>query len=217
VYNILISLLLMEIIIMPSYKPYSLQQNGSETTGSYWTGTSTKNKGGAVINVGSTTTLAKNLALGTANLGAFGSRVVQDTITSGDYAAVASSGSPNFAYNNQKPIAMRYTTTIAGTGNTVLQPGADTPSLFRSIHRQEVVRSRRLTTAIRAGYWNIYSGQFSTAPTVAVDNTWSNAANATTATSSDDAARPSRTAPGEFTVKLGQQVPVNSGYKPKNG
>lgn len=202
---------------MASYKPYSLQQNGSETTGSYWTGTSTKNRGGAVINVGSTTALVDNLALGTANLGAFGSRVVQDTVTSGDYAAVASSGSTNFAYNNQKPIAMRYTTSIAGTGNTVLQSASNTPSLTRSIHRQEVVRSRRLTTAIRAGYWNIFSGQFSTAPTVAVDNTWSNSAGATVATSSDDSANPSRTAPGELTIKLGQQVPVNSGYKPKNG
>lgn len=202
---------------MASYKPYSLQQNGSETTGSYWTGTSTKNRGGAVINVGSTTALVDNLALGTANLGAFGSRVVQDTVTSGDYAAVASSGSTNFAYNNQKPIAMRYTTSIAGTGNTVLQSASNTPSLTRSIHRQEVVRSRRLTTAIRAGYWNIFSGQFSTAPTVAVDDTWSNSAGATVATSSDDSANPSRTAPGELTIKLGQQVPVNSGYKPKNG
>jgi len=197
---------------MPSYKPYSLQQNGSETTNS-----STKNRGGAVINVGSTSTLVDNLALGTANLGAFGSRVVQDTITSGDYAAVASSGSTNFAYNNQKPIAMRYTTTIAGTGNTFLQAGADTPGLRRSVHRQETVRSRRLTTAIRAGYWNIYSGQFSTAPTVAVDNTWSISANATSATSSDNAANPSLSTPGDLTFNTGKQLPVISGYKPKNG
>ena len=202
---------------MSSYKPYSLQQNGSETTGSYWTGTSTKNKGGAVINMGSTSIFAKNLTLGTANVGAFGSRVVQDTVTSGDYAAVASSGSTNFAYNNQKPIAMRFTTTIAGTGNTFLIAGADTPGLRRSIHKQEIVRSRRLTTAIRAGYWNIYSGQFSTAPTVAVDNTYSISGASTQSTTADNAATPSLAIPGEFTIKLGQQLPVNSGYKPKNG
>ena len=202
----------MEIIIMPSYKPYSLQQNGTETTA-----LSTKNRGGAVINVGSTTSLVDNLALGTANLGAFGSTVVQDTVTSGDYAAVASSGSTNFAYNNQRPVAMRLTNTIAGTGNTFLLAGADTPGLVRSIHRQETVRSRRLTTAIRAGYWNIYSGQFSTGPTVAADNSWSNSANATSATSSDNAANLTRSAPGEFTINTGKQLPLNSGYKPKNG
>lgn len=197
---------------MPSYKPYSLQQNGSETTA-----LSTKNRGGAVINVGSGTALVDNLALGTANLGAFGSRVVQDTVTSGDYAAVASSGSTNFAYNNQRPVAMRLTSTIAGTGNTFLLAGADAPSLNRSIHRQEAVRSRRLTTAIRAGNWNIYSGQFSSAPTVALDNTWSNSANGTTATSSDNAANLTRSAPGELTINTGRQLPLNSGYKPKNG
>lgn len=201
--------------IMPSYKPYSVQQNGNETTGSYWTGTSTKNVGGAVINAGSTTTLVDNIALGSKDLGAFGSKVVQDTVTSGDYAAVASSGSTNFAYNNQKPIALRYTTTIAGTGNTTLRSGADTPGLVRSIHRMETVRTRRLTTAIRAGNWNIYSGQFSSAPTVAVDNWYSVSAQGTSTTSTDDAASPSRSAPGEFTLKLGQQLPVNSGYKPK--
>lgn len=201
---------------MASYKPYSIQQNGSDTTGSYWTGTSTKNIGGAVINAGSTTTLVDSLSLGSKDLGVFGSKVIQDTVTSGDYAAVASSGSPNFAYNNQKPIALRYTTTIAGTGNTTLRSGADTPGLIRSIHRMETVRTRRLTTAIRAGYWNIYSGQFSTSPTVAVDNWYDIAAQSTTATTPDDAADPTLTAPGEFTFKLGQQLPVNSGYKPKN-
>jgi hypothetical protein len=207
----------MEIIIMPSYKPYSVQQNGSDTTGSYWTGTSTKNKGGAAINVGTSTVIPKNLALGYSNVGAFGSRVVRDTVTSGDYAALAASGSTNFAYNNQRPIAMRYTTTIAGTGNTVLQGGASVPGLTRSIHRQEVVRTRRFTTAIRAGYFNRYTGQFSTAPTVAVDNWYGNDIDTTQATSTDNAASPSRTVPGEFTFGYGPQLPVNTGYKPKTG
>jgi hypothetical protein len=202
--------------IMPSYKPYSVQQNGSDTTGSYWTGTSTKNVGGAVINAGSVSTLVDNLALGSKDVGAFGSKVVRDTVTSGDYAAVASSGSANFAYNNQQPIALRYTTTIAGTGNTTLRSGATVPGLTRSIHRMETVRTRRLTTAIRAGSWNIYSGQFSPAPTVAVDNWYSISAQGTSATSTDNAANPSRSAPGDLTFQLSQN-PINSGYKPKNG
>lgn len=194
----------------------SIQQNGSDTTGSYWTSTSTKNVGGAVINAGSTTSLVDNIALGTSkDVGVFGSTVVRDTVTSGDYAAVASSGSTNFAYNNQKPIALRYTTTIAGTGNTTLRSGADTPGLIRSIHRMETVRTRRLTTAIRAGNWNIYSGQFSSAPTVAVDNWYSVSAQGTSATSTDNAANPTLAAPGDLTFKLGQELPVSSGYKPK--
>ncbi len=189
----------------------SIQQNGSATTSN-----STKNIGGAAINVGSSTALVDNLNLGGSNVGVFGSVVVQDTVTNNDYAAVASSGSSNFAYNNQSPIAMRYTTTIAGTGNAFLQSGADTPGLIRSIHKLETVRTRRLTTAIRAGEWNIYSGSFANQPTVAVDNWWDIANNTTSVTSTDQAATPSRDVPGELTYKLGQQTPVNDDYKAKN-
>lgn len=190
----------------------SIQQNGSATTS-----LSTKNVGGAAINVGSSTTLVDNIALGGSNVGAFGSVVVPASVTESDYATVASSGSTNFAYNNQSPIAMRYTTTIAGTGNTTLQSGADTPGLIRSIHKLETVRTRRLTTAIRAGGWNMYSGQFASAPTVAVDNWWDIAGGDTSATSTDQAASPSREVPGELTYKLGQQTPVNVDYEAKNG
>ena len=189
----------------------SIQQNGSNTTAQ-----STKNVGGAAINIGSSTTLVDNVGLGGSNVGVFGSVVVRDTITANDYAAVASSGSNNFAFNNQSPITMKYTTSIAGTGNAFLQSGANVPSLTRSIHKLETVRTRRLTTAIRAGEWNIYTGQFANDPTVAVDNWWSIGDGATSVSSTDDSANPSREVPGELTFKLGLQTPVSVDYKPKN-
>lgn len=39
----------------------------------------------------------------------------------------------------------------------------------RKVHSRTAVRSHGIATAIRAGYWDIYSGTFSTAPTVSDD------------------------------------------------
>jgi hypothetical protein len=170
-----------------------------QVNGSAVTATSTKNQGGAVVN-GGTTTLLDSVDLGYSNVGVFGSSVVDNN--SADKALSAGT----FAYNNQAPVAKRVTETLSGVANTVLRSGADQPGLIRSIHKLEVLRTRRLTTAIRAGYWNIYSGSWSTNPTVAVDTL-----------STDDAANPTRTAPGELAYKTGAPAPVQDDYKAKNG
>ena len=170
-----------------------------QVNGSAVTATSTNNKGGAVVN-GGTTTILDSVDLGYSNVGVFGTAVVNGDDT--DKALSAGT----FSYNNDSPIAKRVTTTLSGVTNTVLRSGASQPGLIRSIHKLEVVRTRRLTTAIRAGYWNIYSGSFTTPPTVAVDSF-----------PSDDAANPSRTVPGELTYKTGAPTPVNDNYKAKTG
>ena len=118
-----------------------------------------------------------------------------------------------FAYNNNRPIAQRYTTLISGVSNTILLSGADVPSLVRSIARSETIRTRRTTTAIRAGYFNIYTGLFTTPPTAAVDNWWSISANTTSATSTDVAASPTRAVPGRLVYKTGKLNPVVDSYK----
>ena len=171
-----------------------------QVNGSAVTSTSTRNNGGAVIKAGTSATLVDNVALGYSNVGVFGSSVADGTNT--DKALSAGT----FSYNNQSPIDKRVTTTLSGVSNTYLQSGAAKPDLVRSIHKLEVVRTRRLTTAIRAGYWNIYSGSFTTPPTVAVD---------TFAT--DEAATPTRSVPGELTYKTGAPTPVNDNYKAKTG
>lgn len=163
------------------------------------TASSTKNKGGSVVN-GGTTTVLDSVDLGYSNVGVFGSSVVDGTDT--DKALSAGT----FSYNNQRPIAKRVTETLSGVANTTLQSGAGQPGLIRSIHKLEVLTTRRLTTAIRAGYWNIYSGSWSTNPTVATD---------TLAT--DDAATPTRSVPGELVYKTGAPTPVQADYKAKTG
>lgn len=118
-----------------------------------------------------------------------------------------------FAYNNNRPTAQRYTTLISGVSNTILRSGADVPSLVRSIARSETIRTRRTTTAIRAGYFNIYTGLFTTPPTAAVDNWWSISANTTSATSTDVAASPTRAVPGRLVYKSSKLNPVVDSYK----
>lgn len=156
------------------------QVNGSAVTTS-----STNNNGGSVINGGSTTEL-NSVDLGYSNVGVFGSSVVDGTDT--DKALSAGT----FSYSNQKPIAKRVTEALSGVSNTYLQSGASVPGNIRSIHKLEVLRTRKLTTAIRAGEWNIYTGKWGTKPSVVVD-----------VLANDDAATPSRSVPGELTYVAG--------------
>lgn len=168
------------------------QVNGSAVTAS-----STNNDHGSVLNGGSTSVL-NSVDLGYSNVGVFGSSVIDGDDT--DKALSAGT----FSYSNQKPVAKRVTETLSGVSNTYLVSGASVPGNVRSIHKIESVRTRRLTTAIRAGDWNIYAGVFSPEPTVAVDTF-----------ASDDAANPSRDVPGELVYKTGAPVPVQDDYKKK--
>lgn len=171
------------------------QVNGSAVTAS-----STNNDNGAVLNGGSTSVLT-SVSLGYSDVGVFGSSVIDGDDT--DKALSAGT----FSYSNQRPVAKRVTEELAGgVSNTTLQSGAGQPGLIRSIHKLEVLRTRRLTTAIRAGDWNIYSGTWTNPVTVAVD---------TLAT--DEAATPTREVPGELVYKTSAPVPVQDNYKEKTG
>lgn len=141
------------------------------------------------------------------NSGVFNSTPIDNS--SADEALAAGT----FAYNNNRPTAKRYTTLISGVSNSILRSGADVPSLNRGIARSETIRTRRTTTAIRAGYFNIYTGLFTTPPTAAVDNWWSISGNTTSATSTDVAASPTRVVPGRLVYKASKLNPVVDSYK----
>lgn len=190
-------------------KMATVQTDGSSAT----TRSSTRNNRGVATNAGSKSSVLQNNALGTKDLGVFGSKVISNA--NSDYADPALT-SGIFANNNQKPISIKYTSVLAGTvSNSFLKGGASDLASRRSIHRQEKVRSTRFTTAYRAGYWNIYTGEYTTPPTTAVDNFWG-ATTGSSATSTDVAASVTRTAPGDLTYKLGSKTPVSVGYSPKN-
>lgn len=168
------------------------QVNGSAVTAS-----STNNNGGSVVN-GGTTSLLDSLDLGYSDVGVFGSSVVDGNDT--DKALSAGT----FSYSNQNPVAKRVTESLSGVSNTYLRSGSSYHSDIHSIHKIESVTTRRLTTAIRAGYWNIYSGTWTNPVTVGVDSF-----------GTDDAANPTGAVPGELTYKTGAAVPVQDDYKAK--
>lgn len=166
--------------------------------------------GGASTRIGlGNAKLLNNVVISYANLGVFGSTVLDDSVA--DKALTLGV----FAYDNESPIAKRLTTSLSTVNNTVLLSGASQPTIIRSIHRQESVVSTRFTTAFRAGHFNLFTGKYNPVPTTATDPFWDIGASATSVTSTDQAATPSRTVPGELVFRTGKKLPVTVDYPEK--
>jgi hypothetical protein len=164
--------------------------------------------GGSVAKA-SNTDLLDSVDVSRYNAGVFGSTVLDNN----DADKALSAGT--FAYNNQRPVAKKTTTTISGTANDFLVSCAAQPTLVQSIHYQKVqtmgysqgVRTRRLTSAIREGKWNQYTGQFDSGYPVVDADIFEN----------DNAALPTRDVPGVLTYKTGAPTSVTSNYSEKTG
>jgi hypothetical protein len=104
---------------------------------------------------------------------------------------------------------------IAGVANQTLRSGASDFGQRRSIHKRESVYDPGTATAIRAGYWSIYTGKWTTAPTPLASGLGDVAGN--TASGNDDAATPSGAVPGELVYVHGSSgngiAPVQDQYK----
>jgi hypothetical protein len=92
---------------------------------------------------------------------------------------------------------------LAGIANTTLRSGASDFGIRRAIHKREAVRTVRTTTAIRAGYWNNITGQWTTRPTIAND---------ISDLGTDEAATPSYVEPGKLTYNGSGKIPVSESY-----
>lgn len=181
------------------------QQNGSNVTGNYWSGTSTKNNSGSAFRIKDAAVL-KSVAAGL-NIPT-GSIVIDGTDTN-----KALSGGV-FAYNDQKPVAKRVTVSLANVSKTFLQSGAARPELVVSVNKIETVDTRAIATAIRSGYWNIYSGKFTTDPSVSYDAMHKSVSGTSVI---DVAANVSRSNTGRLTYMLGAGNAVNHSYDSKRG
>jgi len=122
---------------------------------------STNNNGGTALGAGSTGTALSNLALGSPLVN--NSYVYDGTDTDEAYSAGA------FAYNTSRPTAQGLPLSLGGVNSDVLLGAAGVPSLTQGVHRIEAITTTRVATAIRAGYWDVFAGAWSTAPTTAVD------------------------------------------------
>tara|TARA_B100000902_G_scaffold399966_1_gene474089 strand:- start:14455 stop:15036 length:582 start_codon:yes stop_codon:yes gene_type:complete len=190
----------------------TVQSNGSSAV----TATSTVNNAGTALNAGTSSSTIDNLALGKSFTGGvFASTPVDD-----DDADKALAGG-TFAFDGGRGAIQRVTETLAGVSKPFLVNAAGDTKNDRSIARQEQVSTVRTTTAIRAGNFNPFGiadqrSNFSSAPTAAVDQFFSISADTLQAGSSDTAATPTRSAPGEFSFMFGNPVPASQDYSAKN-
>ncbi len=119
------------------------------------TATSTKNNSGAAKHIGSSSTVLVNRAVTRGpDHGAFASTVIDGDNT--DEALSAST----IAFNNQRPVGMRVSTTISGQSNTALQGAANVPAHEQSINRRQAYKYSKVATAYRNGYWDNFAGEF---------------------------------------------------------
>lgn len=192
--------------------PYATKTDGTTTilSGPYSSYSTAKNNGGTIRANGTVSSgVVSSVPTVRPVVDAFGSKVVEDTVTIKDYAGKAVSGG-EFAHNHVKPISSLITTELAGVATDVIKSPGNDGDVIRSINKLETLRTRRFTTAIRANKYNRVTDTWAAGyPAVAVD---------TLAT--DVAATPSPASPGELVYMAGGKVPVygsdaNSSYKPK--
>ena len=162
------------------------------------TDATTANNGGTAMNVG-TSSVLDTRSLGTADVGVFAS-----TVVSGVNAEKAVDAG-TFAFDNETGVIVRVTDSLGGVANDFLVAGADSPADARSIHQVSGIWITDDTSAIRAGAWNAYSGEFSPAVTGELADF-----------GSDAAANPTRSVPGELYYLQGGKTAVTGTYSSKN-
>ena len=165
-------------------------------------GSGSNSDSGTATRIGSSSTNLTNVSVTRDQTTVFGSTVIDDA-----YANKALS-SGTFRYDDQRPVGMRVSSTLAGVSKTALLSGAGVPGQTRSIHKRESFKVVKTASGIRANKYNRY------------DNTWAGGypQTGTETPGTDVAATPTRSAPGQLTYKLGQPVPVSDNdYKAKTG
>lgn len=113
-----------------------------------------KNNGGSVLAAGT------NTALNTVSLGS--PDVDSMKPVDGDDTNKALAGG-TFAYDasGAEIVAKKVSSTLSGVSNDVLLSGAAQPGQRRAVNKIEGLTTSKVTTAIRAGEYNVTTGEFS--------------------------------------------------------
>ena len=117
-----------------------------------------------------------------------------------------------FAYNSSGVI-VKVTTRLGNTSNSVMQSGSVPPGQIQAINqfRSGTYRSYRYAD------FNSLTGTFSVSPSGISDGlAYNSGVSTTNSGSTDEAANPSRSIPGEFVYRLGSGV-IYGNYPAKNG
>lgn len=145
----------------------------------------------------------------------FASTVIPDSTTDVDYAGKAVSAG-TFAYNNTKPLSSLITTTIAGLSSDAIKTPGNDQDTIRSINKAENNTSDLFTTALRANKYNRTTGEWDAGyPAPETITPWNISGNTDGNGSTDEAATPTASVPGELTYMRGAKTPYNDNYKAK--
>jgi len=178
----------------------------ANTSGSNYTTPPNLKGSGSVNNGGTSTRVTSNSLLRNVAVSKDGTGVFASIVIDGPYTDKAISAG-TIPHDHVKPISQKITTEIAGQVSSILSNSANNPAQLRSINKREDYRSPGTATAIRAGYFNLYTGRFSTAPTLVSE-----------APGTDTAATVTRTSPGDLVFRTGAKLPVRTqDYKSKTG
>lgn len=163
------------------------------------TSTSTVNNGGVGMNVGTSSILTNRSLSLPGEKTVFASTVIDNSQVNEAVSAGV------LAFENQRGVIRRVTNSLSDVSNDILVAGAAVPEQRQSINQTSGTYVTDLTTAIRDGRWNPYSGEFSPVLSgVDVDFGVDNAAN------------PTRAVPGELYYLQGGKLPVTGTYSAKN-
>lgn len=116
--------------------------------------------------------VVSNISTSNPNLGIYGSVPVDND----DLDPVAPGAVLN--YSSNRPVAKKLTKTLNIFENNVLESGASVPSLRRNVMKIESISTRKVTTSMREGQYNIFTNTFASTcgdgndqcPDVSVDN-----------------------------------------------
>ena len=165
-------------------------------------GSGALNNRGSATRVGSSSVSLSNVVVTRDQTTVFGSTALDDSYS--DKAVSAGT----FRYNGQSPVGMRVSSSLSGVSNTSLRSGAGVPAQTRSINKRESFKVVRTATAIRTNKYNRYTNTFENGFPVSTTET----------PGTDNAASPTRSAPGGLVYRTGSKVPVmNNDYKAKTG
>ena len=135
----------------------------AQVNGSTVTQNSTKNNGGAGINLGSSNNLAnKSSGQNTDRIGSIVSNTsdIDPALTDGI-----------FAFNNDRPVGKKVTDSLASVQNDYLLSGAAEPNLIRSINSIEEIRTRQYTSSVRNKTYDYINNVFESGyPILQLDN-----------------------------------------------
>lgn len=159
----------------------------------------TNNNGGVGKNVGTTSSVLSNRGFVAGEKSVFASTPIDNATA--DEAVSAGT----FAFDNQRGVIRRVTNSLSNVSNDILVAGAAVPSNVQSIHQISGTYITDLTSAIRDGRWNAYSGSFD--PVVS---------GVSVNFGEDNAANPTKAAPGSLRFLSGAKVPTSDNYSPKN-